>query len=403
MRPPTLAISKSQGRAVDCPAYFANAWLEDAPVEGPPGDLGTIGTEFHAFRSALVGSLVKKEIDHDFDFWKEWVEGGCLPETKKLVEWDRFVLPHGSIIGVELFLSTSKNWTPLEIGSQHPLGYMTQATGGWLSGTIDLLLAPSREELVIWDMKSGWSDRTVSPFEPAVYGSLVMAHFPKCKQVTFIWEFVRHHSTREVVMTRADVESWGHLAVDLKQKRKAEIVDLFRGGKPMPANPWAGICPGCNVACQAKITDVSAVRAVTDDASAKDLAADIYMAETFARNAKKALEPYISEHGPLNLGSNFVVEIDAGTSVRYPVMEVLDLLGVKIPKEHGITPEWEVPLQNMTFSKTAITGYAKAKKRRGLQELLNNIEIASPRTTMKIRRASEDEIEELTAAALKGN
>ncbi len=401
MREPTQAISKSQGHDVDCPAHFANRWLADALIDGPPSDLAEIGTEVHAYRAALVQHLESKKLNHDFNFWETWVEGGCRPETKELIRWDRFVLPPGDVIGVELFMSCSKTWEPIELGTDHGPGYITQEADGWLSGTVDLLVSNSRTELTIWDAKSGWSDRTVTPFEPAVYGSLVMAHFPKCEKVTFVWEFMRHRSTRTVEMTRADVESWGHLAVDMKQERKGEIVDLYRANKPMPANPWAGICPGCNVACEAKLSS-SAVRAVTDDASAQELAAEIYMAEEFAKKAKKALEPYVSEHGTLKLGSNFVVEIAAGKSVKYPVMEVLAELGVKIPQEHGTTPRWEVPLKSMTFPTTALKGYAKAKMREGLQEQLDLIEIANPRTTMKIRRATEEEIAELTAAAARG-
>ncbi|KKL04827.1 hypothetical protein LCGC14_2612150, partial [marine sediment metagenome] len=105
MREPTQAISKSQGHDVDCPAHYASRWLSDVPIEGPPGDLAAIGTEVHAYRASLVKHLENEQLDHDFDFWETWVKGGCRPETKELIRWDRFTLPPGDVIGVELFMS----------------------------------------------------------------------------------------------------------------------------------------------------------------------------------------------------------------------------------------------------------------------------------------------------------
>ena len=384
MRELAGCISKSQSRALGCQTYFANEHLDDHPIAAEESSLGRVGTQIHKFRSDLVRSLVTREIDHDWKFWEGWAKThSCDQETLDLLECDRFILPHPNVVGTELFLSVDDNRSPLESGGDHEPGYVSENPFAIASGTLDLVMLPERTVLDIRDLKTGWSHKTISEFEPAFYAALGFAHYPAVESVRFTWEFMRHRATRTVTISRDDLDTWVWPMILSLVADKHKLIADFRSGVALDVNPWAGLCVGCNIACSAMDMDRWSIGPIRNKEDAAKMAERMYLARGFALRARDALEPFISEHGDIELGPNFVATIHSSSSVKYPLPQVLGLLGLEIP---AVSPEWDVPLKSLTLSKSQLSGFARAQKREGIAAELESIGKRSARTEVRVER-----------------
>lgn len=394
MRKPPSCMSKSQSAALNCAPYYANRYLSDEPAVAPENKLGLVGSEFHEYRKALVYSLVHRGIDRDWKYWEQWSkEHGCERETLDLIRADRFVLPHENVIGVELFLSMDRDRNAVECGEDHPPGYASEHPDASESGTLDLLMLPEPEHALIWDVKSGFSTKNISPLEPAYYAALVKAHFPKVRRCTFVWEFPRHRATRTIEIAEGDFEAWIWPAIRARRELREAIVRRYEAGERLEPQPWAGLCPSCNYRCEAVASPNYAIGAVTSEEDAERIASQLMLAQQFVSRAREALAPWVEEQGTMLLGNRYKLEMHPSSSERYPLNELLPLLGLPEPPE--VSPEWDVPLSRLTLSKTQLGGYARAKKREGLAQALSEIAQRTPRTELRITKIDDDEAAEL--------
>jgi len=369
---PPGAISKSLRKSMGCPHYFAHHYMLDPPPPQPASPLGEAGTEFHAYRADLIQHLLRTGRISDPDYGLEWLANrGTSELAAELIRHDSFTLNPDHVLATELFLSVDDRFRALEYepGNSTP-GRLSET--GYLSGTLDLVLQPSDNELELRDSKSGWNTSTADEFDAAVYAVLAFGHFPEIETVTFTWEFVRSRSTKERRYTQGDLD-WLHPMIHAAQNRKRNIRDEWMAGSTLDANPEAGLCGFCKVDCPQLQQAVALVmdphrqplRTREDRVQRATL---LYVLEQKTPELRAELKRELEAHGDEDLGSDVRATIVHGHTGEYPATpEVLE-----------ICDRYDVPRNGLGFSRSKVERWAKAKKRSGMSEELAPHEIRKP-------------------------
>lgn len=396
------AVSKSVAKAMGCEVYFAAYYLtRDAAVRRIQSAAAQTGTDFHRWRSEYVDYLVGAGKGKDEAWGAEWLSRNAVtPDARRLIEDDirTFSCDPDAVFGTEVFLSMSHDFRPLELRYGVRPGTVSSEENVLASGGIDRLEIRGRDARVV-DCKSGWSTATVSDYEPPHYAALVFAHFPSVDSVEFEWEFARVHASKGAFYSRADL-TWIHEAMKAEWNRKNEIARRFAAGEKLAVNPWAGLCGFCELRCPLRAS-VEAGQLIlppvqsADDARA--VAAVLYQAEILAGRARAALRPFLDAQpdGKFELSGDYVLESSMSKSTRFPLLEALEVLGARPTDQYGqplrISPNFNVPLENLYVGSTELKRYAAAKKRKGcLDELTARAEI-KPRSIVRVRRLAESE------------
>lgn len=387
------AVSKSMMRAMGCETYFGYHYLlRDSPVRLIDSPLAQTGTDFHAWRASYIQHLLEDGLPADREWAAQWLAGAVITDdARELVSDDMtsYGVDPDAIFGTELFLSIDAEGLPLELESgtgQQP-GRVTEDPRGVASGSIDVLELRGDTALVT-DYKSGWAVAGVSDFEPPVYAALVFAHFPQVERVDFKWEFVRLRGEKNVSYERSQFPELLDMVLQARQ-RAADIARRFGAGAALKVNPWAGLCGFCALRCPLRAAVAGGMLALapiqTDD-DARSAAALLYAARQLTERATEVLKPWLAERKTMALGGDFVLELDAQTVTKKPLLKTLEVLGYDVSGMTGTSPAFDVPLEKLTIG--GLSGYAKAKKRAGLRDRLDKVSARSVKTVLTVRRVS---------------
>lgn len=407
MIPPPTCLSKSLVKALGCPHHFAHYHLVQLPVHhAAPQPLALVGSHFHAYRQGYIRHLIESDRQADAEWIRrEWLAHRVMPEdARQLIESDlaSFRIDPDRVVGVELFLSADAALKPLEKSEGGEPGRISAHPDAYISGTLDLLLV-DRTIARIVDYKSGWSTTAVSDYELPSYAALVFAHFPSVEVVEGIWEFIRVRATKSDRFLRDDLP-WITERIQEAHLRLAEIARRFDAGEALEVNPAAGLCGFCSLACplHAEIEQKGGVDIlpVQTERDARMLAQRLYVASLFAEKARAALRIWLAEHGSVDLGNDWVAELQLTELSSYPLVPTLNVLGLGLINGFGVpaaaeeltsSPRYGIPIDRLALRTTQLKTYAKAKKRLGLAEELDGIAETKPISRLRIRRLSGPE------------
>ena len=397
---PPAAMSKSLSAAMECEWYFAHNYMAVLGQDAPLSELATTGAEFHAYRSAYVDHLVGTDKPKDPAWVAEYLKMDLSDDVSDLIRRDRFSIDPQAVVGIELYLGVNDAWEPVvKIDNADPGNQeLRNRADMYAAGFLDLLtLSQDASTLLIDDCKSGWSTMTVSDYEPAHYAALVFAHFPQVNRVIFNWSFARVKASSESVeYTRADFPDLQALVAE-RQALKSSIRDAWfqTGTEDLTYNAFSGLCPGCNLKCPGKdLAPFVEIQPLQTDDDAKQAASALALAEEVASGLRKALTPYLHEHGGrLPLAGKWVAEIVQSTRTSYPLPAVVtQVLGVPdIPA----TNDFSLPAGSLVVGATDLNRLAGAKFRQdlGLPDALAKIAETKPTSRLTIHRVEQKQIE----------
>lgn len=400
------AISKSIVRAMRCETFFAQHYLvTDSPFRRLESPLALVGREFHAYRAAYIHHLKTTQKPMDKAWAHEFVrEAGFLPASLEEINKDipLFTINPQTIRYAELFLSIDTDFDPLEKycggfdveltdsaqAEEIQPGFVSEHPSALLSGTLDQLDIDG-ETAYVNDIKSGWATNCVADEEPPLYAALVFAHYPEVQTVEFAWEFVRWKMGKAARYTRDDLE-WIHQLIRNQHARRDAIAHRYADGHEMTFDQFAGLCTFCAIRCPMRVAvemGTAAQRPIQTEEDARAVAALYHAADIMREKAKAALGQWANEHGPLDLGGNFVLAIDVKAAQTRPLVESLRVLGIDTSELPETSPRYSVPLGKLTVGN--LSGYEDTKKRIGLAEEIRDISTLSPRTYVTVKRRGE--------------
>ena len=361
-------MTKSLNKHMACETFFAGYHLSDTRPPDSPSELAATGTDFHAYRAALVDRLLDSGESTDTGFPALWLsKHGVSDDAAQLIKYDSVVINPDDVMAQELFLSVKEDWAPgiYDLGSEPG----RRAEGDYASGTIDLLLHPSDGVYVIRDVKTGYSGE-IDEYEGQHYCALVFAHFPDAVEIRFVWEFIRHRAEKSVTYYKTD-EPRLRAAVASRHEIKADIQSRLAAGETLGANPTTGLCVYCFLECPLRGV---AIKPLRNDNDVKELAHSVKATESYLEQARSALRAALAERGSVD-----GVRLDTTASESFSVRRALSVLGVEIPET---SPHFDVPLDRLEVKTSRLKSYAKAKMRDGLTEQLSAVAERTPRTTL---------------------
>ncbi|HEX7088713.1 MAG TPA: PD-(D/E)XK nuclease family protein [Longimicrobiales bacterium] len=190
-----------------------------------------------------------------------------------------------------------------------------------LSGQLDLLIARPPDEAVVVDWKTGWTlppKRDEDAEEPGIsyhgyfqqqaYAILVMDNFPAVNAVTLREFYVRRTKARPARLTRAELPKVKHrmallmeafdMAVASGNPKNLRLETLEEHGhwKPSPGHH----CGYCTASARCPLDDLYKGSASNEEEASR-LAATRQVAMSVAKMAKKRLDPWVEERGPVEV------------------------------------------------------------------------------------------------------
>jgi hypothetical protein len=381
------------------------------------------GTEFHDYRRAYINHLLETSQTEDREWVETWLrQNNAEPEVVDVIRFDAIPYDLSTVLATELFLSVDQDFQPLE----HRPGSTPGERAGYASGTLDLILQESPTVFTIPDYKSGWSTNNVHDYETVQYAALLMAHYPEAEIVEFRWEFARVRAERSRTYQRSDLpwmQAMIHAAVRQRESIVAKVRRISRITKAaetgetelldevgiivksgegqrnaiaslashpdnkLTVNTESGLCNYCRVTCPARqelLSMAPLLPPIQTEDDALEVARKVAIAEAIASQGRKALNPWLAEHGGrLEMGGGYEAVREEKQSREYTVADA-----------QSVAETFDVPLSSLKVSASQLKSYAKAKKREGMSEALDLMGRANVRTELKIRRAGEpDEAE----------
>jgi hypothetical protein len=361
-----------------------------------PIDLTVAGSEFHDYRSKYVDHLVETGAPSDPEWALSWLEAtGVSQEGRNLIERDIpwFQTDPESVFGTEMFLVVDESFNPIR-GIPFPgFGKPPAHPDAYAHGTVDLLLMPTAEQADIDDYKSGWAEPE-DDYEAQHYSALVFAHFPSVQVVTFGWRYPRRgRSSDRLRYTRYEHFEWLKSRVITEASRVESLCDSLAGGAQPAANPFSDMCPYCTVECPVRrmaIDRTFPAPPLQSDDDARSAARYVAATRSQLGRVESMLRAYVGQRGPVQVSKEKVAGIVVKDTKRLPLRPVLQKLGVEVPEES----DFGMPLDKLFISSSKWDGYAKAKKRAGVTEAIQDVIVTEPRRELKIYLADAGEAAE---------
>jgi len=417
MNKPTT-MTKSLERTLHCETFHAAHIIGNAPQSDSA--LRRAGTEFHDYRRAYINHLLETDQAEDREWVEAWLrQNNAEPEVVDVIRFDAIPYDLSTVLATELFLSVDQDFQPLE----HRPGSTPGERSGYASGTLDLIMQESPNVFTIPDYKSGWSTNNVHDYETVQYAALLMAHYPEAEIVEFRWEFARVRAERSRTYQRSDLpwmQAMIHAAVRQRENIVEKVERLSRlqrvaetgetelldelgiiakakdakqtavkalAKNALTVNTESGLCNYCRVTCPARqelLSMAPLLPPIQTEDDALEVARKVAIAEAIASQGRKALNPWLAEHGGrLEMGGGYEAVREEKQSREYTVADA-----------QSVAETFDVPLGSLKVSASQLKSYAKAKKREGMSEALDLMGRANVRTELKIRRAGEpDEAE----------
>lgn len=394
-----MYLSKSLAKATACETYFAQQLNQNADKSVTilhPAAL--TGTQFHNYKSSYINHLVESSQTEDKGWVESWMHRVFLNEdAATLIARDKegFRIDPENTYATELYLSCDSTGHPVEMESGATPGRLAKHPDSALGGTLDWLELEGKTARII-DWKTAYAP-IPSEEESAIYSYLVFSRFPQVEQVDFCWFFVRLWRWETVSYMRSEYKTVLASKVASIWKRYRDLVEKIAANQPLTIDPFAGLCPFCYVRCPgyAAFDGQLSPAPIQNYVDATHAAQVIYLARTFADKAEVMLKKYLGRMGPVQVGE-FRAELKTDIVRKYPLVPALSVLGMSLSDpEAQQSTQWDVPLDGLAVS--GLSGYAKARKRAGLSEELEEIAQTSTRTRLVFSRngnALNDSLEE---------
>jgi hypothetical protein len=381
-------LSKTLIRSSACEHFFARYYLDAHAQSGVEihSSLRRTGTEAHRYKSEYINHLVKHNKSSDAAWVAKWVKAQDLSEeTREIIARDvrEFSVDPDTIYETELYLGMDGNFQPTEQLVGGIPGQQRTKDATLFGGTVDLFGFWSSKRAFIVDWKSGYAMLGLSEVESAMYAALAFSHFPKLESVEFTWDFLRLNKQRVLVYERKELEEWIWPLLLNARTRILEIVQRYekQGGKQMAVNPTAGLCGYCALQCPLSTAfrgEIASAPIQTSEDASKSAQA-VFVARQWIKREEAALQAFIKDRGPTDMGGGFVAEL-----------KVLDVKSYPLVKGLGeITKEDDIPMDKLTIG--GLSGYLKAKKREYLRERMAAIAKVKHRTVLSICKKNDPE------------
>lgn len=409
---PILRVtSKSRAKALACPNFFAKQYSQQESIaQTEPHYLTKTGLEFHRYRQQYATHLQATNRWRDEQWRQDYLRTERLsPDARKVIEGDSdFSVDPQSIFGCEAFLVIDHDFRALgEIEYGRQPGLLSDDPNALCSGQLDLILLVNEgRKAIIRDPKSGWSTVGVTDEEPPIYASLIFAHFPMVREVEFVWDFVRAEGIKRNTYTRDDLP-WMHQMIAEIVDKQITYAEAHNRGETLPANPFSGLCPHCQITCPMRPRWDSgelAIGPVQTKADYQKAAMLKKVCDDVSRRLGQLMLGYMDVNGATQeVAPGWIAEARTITKTEYPLVDVLEALGLRIVDETGTpvtrTRDYDVPLRSLGIS--GLSDFAKAKKRAGLKELLTPVTRQSSYTRLYIRKGEQTrELVELLQASV---
>lgn len=386
-----LSISKSTVKASGCELYF-KSYVMDRITQFPI-DITIAGTEFHDYRSKYTDHLVETGARQDPEWAFRWLEAtGVSQEGRDIIERDIafFEIDPETVYGTEQFLVVDEEFKPIR-GVPFPgFGKPPAVDGAFAHGTVDLLLFPTPEQADIIDYKSGWATPT-DKYEAQHYAALVFAWFEHVQVVTFTWHFPRRGKISESErFTRYEHFEWLRSRVTTEASRVNNLRESLESGARPAADPFSDLCPFCTIECPVRrmaIDHVFPSPPLQTDEDARHAARYVAAARSQLGRVEGMLRAYVSERGPVQVSAKKLAGMVVKETKRLPLRPVLEKLGIEIPEEGP----FEMPMGKLYISASSWDGYARAKKRAGLSEMIEGAVKMEPRQELRIYEEPDGE------------
>ncbi len=401
-------VSKSMAKALGCPTFFTGQYLQPDSVSRSQHFLTISGIEFHEWRKAYLQHLQETSQPVDRDFAAVYLAAHHISDDARiLIERDGFAVDPDTIAACELFLSVDREFRPLEQISDREPGKYSDHPDALLWGTLDLLLIDGSSAW-LRDPKSGFSTTAVTDDEPIIYATLVFSHFPFIETVHWAWDFVRSGTERQTAYSRKEDYGWmkTHILGIVAQKK--QVIAGYNAGSPLQANPFAGLCPYCDLHCPLRPRWDSQDLAIGPPQTRDDairLAQIRKVSDDIVCRIDDLLKAWLDQEPEqrLVLGAGWEAALKVYGTADHPLPEALAKLGLAlVPLVDGLvspakTPLYDVPLASLTLGN--LSSFMKAKKRVGMKEDLLLIAKRGAATKLVIRKPSSDD-EDLTPILL---
>jgi hypothetical protein len=428
-----VQISKSSVQAMACEFHFAGSYLD--PVEAlrnldSPAAL--TGQQFHQWRDEYISHLTWEGKEKDEAWAVEWLLAHDHFEdaAKDLIAWDltKFTVKLGGREPMtEVFLSADAELNPLDNIPGAHYGEFRASKGSEYTVYIDLLQITG-DKAVCTDYKTGFNTNGVHDYEGWHNACMVLLHFPEVEAVTWKWEFVRAGAFKEVEFRRSDLSRLSRMLL-AAAKRRDEIAAKVTAGDTLHSNPLSGNCTYCELLCplrQCVSAGDMAIGPLQDEADARRVSLMLKCADELAGRARASLREYLDSHGRIDVGDGYIADLAPGFDTVLPLDKALGVLDMALvpaelvraaaaaaapdseaassnaemlrlvaalagdPAENS--PKWAVPLSKLAMSASKIRSYADTKKRAGLSNLLDEVSVKRPTSTLKIRKLAEGEV-----------
>lgn len=408
---PPDVLTKSQSKALGCELFYAHHYMvAEAAVKLVESRLASTGTQFHLYRARYTEHLMIHQVRQDADWVREWLNANAVSEeARELIERD--IMDYSPnldrVLAAEILLSVDRNFEPVDYEEWVSPGLPYEDNGAYMAAIIDLLELDGASARVI-DCKSGWSTSPNNDHEAPHIARLVFAHFPQVTSIDFVYEFIRVRADVKVHFTREDIP-WIEQMMEGTFAHRADVARRFRAGKKLLLDPFAGLCGFCLLKCPLKEAVAAGIVDAGPLQNKKDavrIAQRLFIAQNMTKVYRDLLKAWVDENGPLECGNDVVADFRIQNNRTLPLPDVAELLGLRVLDLTTLTPEqlhalpaespevaqkWNIQIPKVLVRSSSLTGYAKAKMRKGMQEAMNQIGTTKPKSVLKIHRVSIDE------------
>lgn len=379
----SYSLSKSESKALACGTFW-KAYFRDRVPRYDPSWTRT-GTEFHQYRQDYVNHLVDAGLEQEESWAHDYLlKSGFSDDATNLVEADipNFSVNPDIVYGTELFWGVDDQLRPV-YGLVYPGPGKPPAADGVLAhGSIDRVDV-SGDEAVITDYKTGFMPSRIDPYEAVHYGILTFAFLPQVVTVKFVWDFVRSSTKREQLLYRSDLPQY-HQQLLQRRIQRQELIARAALDAPMSCDGLAGLCGYCQLNCPVRAQaalGTQVIGPIQNDQDAREAAAFLVSIRSATTTVDSALKAYLADRGAVDIGHGKAAMLETSHSRTLPLRTVLATLGVQVPEE---SPSYSMPLDKLMVGSTDFNRYAKAKKRAGLAEIVQEICPTKARTVLKI-------------------
>lgn len=396
-RPVAYSLSKSAARATGCELFFRRRFIDR---EGPrlrPSRGAEITAEFTVYRTEYVRRLVElgQESAPD-DIW-DWIQTQAFhPDTIELITHDveRFRIKPETVVATEILLSVDSQFQPLEYLEDATQAAVTNNLIAYAHGVLDLVCVENRTAKIA-DYRTGWSQE-VDDYEAVHYAVLVFAHFPYVEMVEFTWDWIRSVKDAPLTFHRAFFPQLQD-AVRARAAQRDRLFDRAVRGVEPAVDPTAGLCHWCPYRCPLREQITKPLldhEPLQDEAAAAAFAERLYLAQEYVSRGRQLLKSYLdTAPGGLVRGRNGIIaQMRPEVMTSYPLDRVLLELGLYSEEDlPSRSKRWDIGLDSLQVRTTGLHQKAKAKKRAGLMEALEQIADRKPRFELVIRRKGSAE------------